>query len=133
MVADERARKAFCLQETVQSGAHKEQGTSHKEKMQLKSKPPEESQISETGKIRQEVADTPENLRICMEHCGTCPSLPFPPEPFLFCARGCSPEKITKKSCNCPTCPIYNKYRLQNLYFCETGKAVKRREEGRER
>jgi len=131
MVSDEKSRKAFCFQETAQNRAHKQQGASHKQKMQLKSKPLEASQLSETGEIRQGVADTPENLRICMEHCGTCPSLPFPPGPFLFCARGCSPEKISKKSCNCPTCPVYKKHRLQNLYFCETGKAVNRRDEER--
>ncbi|AAM04836.1 predicted protein [Methanosarcina acetivorans C2A] len=129
MVSGNKCRKAFCFHETVQKRAQKQQGTSHKQKMQLKSRSLKAVQISETGEIRQMVADTPENLRICMEHCGTCPSLPFPPEPFLFCARGCSPEKISKKSCNCPTCPIYNKYKLQNLYFCETGKAVKEREE----
>lgn len=92
------------------------------------------SQINETVKhfqqtqIRQMVDDTPENLLICMEYCGTCPSLPFPQEPLLFCARGCSLKTVSKKSCNCPACPIYKKYGLQNLYFCETGKATERKE-----
>lgn len=131
MVSDEKSRKTLCFQETNQKGVHKQQGKSNKQKMQLKSKPQEAFQISKTGELRGRVADTPENLRICMKHCGTCPSLPFPPGPFLFCARGCSTENISKKSCNCPTCPIYNKYRLQNLYFCETGKAVKRRDKER--
>lgn len=81
--------------------------------------------------IRQTVADTPENFLICMEYCGICPSLPFPPEPLLFCARGCASEMISKRSCNCPACPIYKKYRLQNLYFCETGKAIEKKEEKR--
>lgn len=46
------------------------------------------------------VEDTKENLAICMEYCGTCPSLPFPPQPYLFCARGASSENIEKKDVN---------------------------------
>lgn len=76
------------------------------------------------AKIRPAVDDTPENLLICMGYCGTCPSLPFPLSPLLFCSRVCSLEAVSKKRCNCPACPIYKKYGLQNLYFCETGKAT---------
>lgn len=125
MVSDDKSRNELFFQKTAQTRGHKQ-------KIQHKSELMESSQISEAGKqFRSVVADTPENLRICMEHCGTCPSLPFPPEPFLFCARGCSSEMVLKKSCNCPVCPIYNKYRLQSLYFCETGKAAERRNEER--
>jgi hypothetical protein len=71
------------------------------------------------------VDNTKENLNICMDYCGTCPSLPTPPNPFLFCARGKSSEAIEKKGCNCPNCGVYKKYNLKgdNPYFCETGKA----------
>jgi hypothetical protein len=111
----------------------------HKQDMQYKPSSQEASQINKTGEhtkevqtqevqTRQMVDDTAENLLICMEHCGTCPSLPFPPEPLLFCARGCSAETVSKKSCNCPECSIYKKHRLQNLYFCETGKATEKKE-----
>lgn len=70
------------------------------------------------------VDDTPENLNICMNYCGTCPSLPFPPQPFLYCARGKSKKTIDEKGCKCPQCDIWKKYRLnvKNPYFCETGK-----------
>lgn len=126
MVSDDKSRKEFCFQKTAQTRGHKQ-------KIQHKSELMEYSQIIETGKQFQPVvANTPENIRVCMEHCGTCQSLPFPPEPFLFCARGCSSETVLKKSCNCPVCPIYNKYRLQSLYFCETGKAAERRDGERE-
>jgi hypothetical protein len=71
------------------------------------------------------VDDTPENLNICMDYCGICPSLPTPPNPFLYCARGESDQKIEKKGCKCPECGVYKKYNLkaENPYFCETGKA----------
>jgi len=77
---------------------------------------------------RKMVDDTSENLLICMEYCGTCPSLPFPSEPLLFCALGCSLEAVSKKSCKCPECHIFKKYGLQNLYFYETGKATEKKE-----
>ena len=71
------------------------------------------------------VDDTSENLNICMDYCGTCPSLPTPPQPFLYCARGKSDKNIEKLGCKCPQCGVYKKYNLQtdNTYFCETGKA----------
>jgi hypothetical protein len=69
------------------------------------------------------VDDTKENLAICMDFCGTCPSLPTPPNPFLFCARGASKEKIEHLGCTCPKCDVYKKYNLKGMYFCESGKA----------
>lgn len=70
------------------------------------------------------VDDTPENLAICMEYCGICPSLPSPPTPFLFCARGkANTQPIEKKGCTCIKCDVYKTYGLDTLYFCESGKA----------
>ena len=69
------------------------------------------------------VEDKKENLNICMDYCGTCPSLPFPPQPYLFCARGNSDQTIEKKGCKCPMCPVYITNGLKGMYFCETGKA----------
>jgi hypothetical protein len=69
------------------------------------------------------VDDTKENLAICMNYCGTCPSLPSPPMPFLYCARGSSSQPIEKLGCKCAQCVVYKKYQLEELYFCETGKA----------
>ncbi|MCL7412060.1 MAG: DUF2769 domain-containing protein [ANME-2 cluster archaeon] len=69
------------------------------------------------------VDDTKENLAICMNYCGTCPSLPYPQQPMLFCARGKSPEKIVKKGCKCPACMVYARYKLKDMYFCDIGKA----------
>ena len=73
------------------------------------------------------VDDTPENLNYCMDFCGTCPSLPNPPFPFLYCARGNSEAKVDKKGCRCPECPVYRIYDLKGVngspYFCEKGKA----------
>jgi hypothetical protein len=68
------------------------------------------------------VDDTPENLAICMEYCGICPSLPSPPTPFLFCARGkANAQPIQRKGCTCVKCDVYKKYGLDSLYFCESG------------
>lgn len=71
------------------------------------------------------VEDTKENLSICMEYCGTCPSLPFPPQPFLYCARGKASEGVTREGCKCPQCPVFKNNNLQGQdpYFCEHGKA----------
>jgi hypothetical protein len=69
------------------------------------------------------VEDSKENLNICMDYCGTCPSLPFPPQPYLFCARGNSDQTIEKKGCKCPGCPLYITKGLKGMYFCETGKS----------
>jgi hypothetical protein len=67
--------------------------------------------------------DTKENYNICMDYCGTCPSLPDPRDPMLFCARGKSSGIIEKKGCKCPSCPVHAKYGLKGFYFCEKGKA----------
>ncbi|WP_269850176.1 DUF2769 domain-containing protein [Methanosarcina horonobensis] len=64
------------------------------------------------------VWNTAEHAQVCLFHLSL----------YFFCARGCSLEKVSKKSCNCPACPVYKKYGLQNLYFCETGKAVGKKE-----
>jgi hypothetical protein len=67
------------------------------------------------------VDDTKENLNICMNYCGTCPSLPFPPQPFLYCARGKADAPVVKKGCKCAQCDVYKNYKLEILYFCESG------------
>ena len=54
------------------------------------------------------VDDTPENLAICMNYCGICPSLPSPPTPFLFCARGkANTQPIERKGCSCVQCDVW--------------------------
>jgi hypothetical protein len=150
MVSDNKSRKSFCLWETAENGTYKQDirhksGFLEKPGSLDKLGSLENSQVNENGEQikhaqkestdstggKKVVEDTPENLLICMEYCGTCPSMPFPPEPLLFCSRGCSSEIVLKKSCNCPACPIYKKHRLQNLYFCEFGKATERKEEER--
>ena len=70
------------------------------------------------------IDDTKENLNICMDYCGTCPSLPFPPNPFLFCARGKAKEAVVREGCKCPECPIWKTYDLSgDPYFCDRGAA----------
>lgn len=127
MVPGNRSRKSLCFQEEDRNTADKKDECHKSGSLETShfTETPEYFQQAQTGQV---VDDTPENLLICMECCGTCQSLPFPPEPLLFCARGCSQETVSKKSCNCPSCPIYKKYRLQNLYFCETGKAAEKKE-----
>ncbi|MFQ6107565.1 MAG: DUF2769 domain-containing protein [Thermoplasmata archaeon] len=71
------------------------------------------------------VDDTPENLNICMDYCGTCPSLPSPPFPFLYCARGGAGEAVKRKGCNCTQCGVYRKHNLEGdePYYCRVGRA----------
>lgn len=125
MVSHNKSRKSY-FQETAENRKCKKQDVHHKSGSLEASQTNETAEHLQQAQVRQVVDDTPENLLICMEYCGTCQSLPFPPEPLLFCARGCSLEAVSKKSCNCPACTIYKKYGLQNLYFCETGKATEK-------
>jgi hypothetical protein len=77
----------------------------------------------------QEVPDTEENMNICKQFCGPCPT--FKPnklnevEPHaLFCARGASekPQKeIEEKACNCFDCGVFKKYDLKGGWFCIYG------------
>ncbi len=127
MASDNKSMKSFRFRETAEEKVHKHD-IQHKPGSLQVSQINKTEEYTQQAQVRQVVDDTLENLFICMEYCGTCPSLPFPPEPLLFCARGCSLEIVSKKSCNCPACPVYKKYRLQNLYFCETGKATEKRD-----
>ncbi len=70
------------------------------------------------------VPDTPENLEICKQYCGTCPTFRenklMESEPHaLFCARGVSAKKdAVNKGCNCMDCPVAQKYNLKGGWFC---------------
>jgi len=75
------------------------------------------------------VPDTPENMEICKQFCGPCPT--FKPnklnevEPHaLFCARGKSSkpkDEITDKGCYCLGCGVFQKYGLKGGWFCTYG------------
>jgi len=39
----------------------------------------------------------------------------------LFCTRGISKCDFNKTGCNCPTCPVWIKYELISLFYCEKG------------
>ncbi|MFQ6111241.1 MAG: DUF2769 domain-containing protein [Nitrospinota bacterium] len=67
------------------------------------------------------VDDTPENEAICKKYCGPCPTYPKMEGEFLFCARGGSTNPQEKKSCYCPECDVWIKYKLKGLYFCIEG------------
>ena len=63
-----------------------------------------------------------ENLLICMNNCGTCPSYPGNGMEALFCASGKSDSEITEKGCNCVSCPLYDLCSSSNTaYFCKNG------------
>jgi hypothetical protein len=72
------------------------------------------------------VPDTEENMKICGQFCGPCPS--FKPnkinefEPHaLFCSRGQSQkprDQIENKGCSCFGCGLYSQYELEKGYFC---------------
>lgn len=65
------------------------------------------------------VADTLENMKKCI--CMRCPS--FPGKPGLFCAKGKSTKKVTRKGCTCMDCKVHTENRLKGGYFCVSGKA----------
>jgi len=75
------------------------------------------------------VEDNEANMAVCRDFCGPCPM--FKPnelqkfEPHaLFCARGESKkpkDQIKKGSCNCFSCPIFEKHELSDGYFCLKG------------
>ena len=75
------------------------------------------------------VPDTPENMEICKQFCGPCPTFmpnnlnEFPPM-ALFCARGMSEKpagEITDNGCNCLGCEVFQKYDLEGGWFCMHG------------
>ncbi len=75
------------------------------------------------------VEDTKENMKICKDFCGICPTfkenkLKESPPHALFCARGKSEipaDKIVDKGCTCFGCPIYKRDDLEGGYFCIYG------------
>ncbi|WP_269850178.1 hypothetical protein [Methanosarcina horonobensis] len=93
MVSDDKSRKSSCFREVAEDRTYAK-NTDYKQNRDHKSSSLEASQLNKAlehvqqMQTRQVVDDTPENLLICMEHCGTCPSLPFPPEPLLFLCTG---------------------------------------------
>lgn len=54
--------------------------------------------------------------------CGQCPSYPGK-EPWLYCARGKSPQTVNQQGCLCPGCPVQQQYDLDHLYYCVNGAA----------
>ncbi len=73
-----------------------------------------------------------ENLLICMNNCGTCPSYPGKGMEALFCASGESSHEITENGCNCVSCSLYEQCSIINsAYFCKNG-SCSGREEGTE-
>jgi hypothetical protein len=71
------------------------------------------------------VQDTTENFQICMQHsnCGGCPSYIGEGKEALYCARGKSANKVVRKGCNCPECPVWINNQLKGMYFCDVGAA----------
>ncbi len=64
------------------------------------------------------VEDTGENSAKCV--CGDCPSYPGN-EPWLYCARGKSPQEIDKTSCVCPGCQVWSENNLSSTFYCISG------------
>lgn len=66
-----------------------------------------------------EVDDTEQNVMMCEEFCGNCPSFPGVEGEILYCARGPSDEDIEREGCNCPDCPVWIKCGLSKQYYCD--------------
>jgi hypothetical protein len=70
------------------------------------------------------VPDTKENLMKCI--CGKCPThdqCMKDKMEGLFCARGTSTCELNKQGCICGTCPLYAEFKLDSMYYCESGAA----------
>ncbi len=71
------------------------------------------------------VEDTKENSLKCI--CKSCPSknecMASGDGDFLYCARGKTKCEMAKKGCICGACPVREKYKLQDYYYCVNGKA----------
>ncbi|HEY5494080.1 MAG TPA: DUF2769 domain-containing protein [Candidatus Anoxymicrobiaceae bacterium] len=52
--------------------------------------------------------------------CPQCPSYPGN-EPWLYCARGKSPQEVKQVSCICPGCPVWEEYGLSMTFYCVEG------------
>lgn len=70
------------------------------------------------------VPNTKENTDKCI--CPNCPThnaCMKEKAEKLFCATGKSKCELTKQGCICGECPVASQYRLNDLYFCNSGKA----------
>ncbi len=67
------------------------------------------------------IDDNYENETICIKFCGVCPTYPGVKGELLFCARGKSGSPKQKSGCNCGMCDIWNKYNLEDFYYCIEG------------
>jgi hypothetical protein len=65
------------------------------------------------------VDDNFDNEHICGRFCGVCPTYPGLKGELLFCARGPSQAPRSKAGCNCSLCDVWNKYELEDFYFCQ--------------
>lgn len=67
------------------------------------------------------VENSPENKRICMEYCGTCPSHLTEGCKLLFCSRGNFTGNVELKGCKCGMCPVGIRHKLDGAYYCIHG------------
>ncbi len=75
-----------------------------------------------TGAAHPTIAMNLTNMLICGRNCGTCPSYPGVMGEALYCAGGKSRKEITRRGCNCVTCPLYDQCsRYNSAYFCANG------------
>ena len=65
------------------------------------------------------VDDNFDNEHICSRFCGVCPTYPGLKGELLFCARGRSQAPKSKAGCNCSLCDVWNKYELEDFYWCQ--------------
>jgi hypothetical protein len=70
------------------------------------------------------VEDTEENVGICQEYCGPCPSFPNCEGEWLFCAREKSKKPLANTVCMCPSCDVQIKYKLTGRLYCQKGAAT---------
>lgn len=76
------------------------------------------SMSDELGNIRVKVTDSEENRQKCL--CRLCNSYPHDcVGEILFCGKSESKCDIKPKTCLCNKCPVYLKYDLKGLYYCD--------------
>jgi hypothetical protein len=65
--------------------------------------------------------------------CERCPSYPnCAADDFLllFCFSGKAGCKVDERGCTCPSCPVLDKYGLQNDYYCVNGSEKQLKKKG---
>ncbi|MDP2708566.1 MAG: glutamate synthase-related protein [bacterium] len=73
------------------------------------------------NKTEGRVADNEQNRKMCL--CPKCPSFPRDCSgEILYCAVGKSACDIGARGCVCGGCPVYHKYNLTKLYYCDKEK-----------